>query len=42
MSLTFLVPVTSALCFEIATYVQPADGLALCIRNIYLIFQLYL
>ena len=42
MSLMFLVPVTSALCFETATYVQPADGLLRRIRNIYLIFRLYL
>jgi hypothetical protein len=28
--------------FETATYVQPADGLLRGIRNIYLIFQLYL
>ena len=34
--------VTSALCFETATYVQPADELLRSLRNIYLIFQLYL
>ena len=42
MSLTFPVPVPFALCFEIATYVQPADGLLRRMRHIYLIFQLYL